>query len=192
VLPRRYNLEHYRRRVLLYDLRKEFRNGTQPQFMASIPSVQRFSQHKLSTVGVITEIQPVVDFAPIFGALSNRCSPFPRIHAPDHNIHSVQPSFGVEPFRNSSQSRPQNRLSRLTRTTDLYRPISDWLKGCCTQFVGELTLDRAKCPGSLLDVRMPGVPDADTAILRDCASVTAASHHKHAHFEPQQFRVDMM
>jgi hypothetical protein len=87
--------------VLPDDFGKEFRNCAQPQSVPSIPSIQRFPKDKLSTVGVVAKVQPIINFAPLFGAFSDRCSRFPRIDAPDHNIHAVQASFEVEPFRNS-------------------------------------------------------------------------------------------
>ena len=111
--------------VALDHFREQFRNCTQPKSMPSVPSIQRFSQNELSAIGVVAQVQPVVDFTPTLRALRDRCSRFPGIHTPDHNIHPVQSSFGVEPFRIPSQSRPQNRFNRLARTTDLYRPISD-------------------------------------------------------------------
>jgi hypothetical protein len=80
---------------------EEFRNSAQPQSVPPIPSIQRFSKDKLPAIGVVAKVQPIINFAPVFGAFSNRCSRFPRIDTPDHNIHTIQPSFGVEPFRNS-------------------------------------------------------------------------------------------
>ena len=74
---------------------EEFGNRPQPEPVPPIPSIQRLSKNKLSTVGVIAQVQPVVHFAPIFRALCNRGARFPRVDTPDHDIHLIQPSLGV-------------------------------------------------------------------------------------------------
>ena len=106
-------------KISLNHFGEEFGNRPQPELVSPIPSVQWFSKYKLSTVGVVAKVKPVVHFTPILRAFSNRCSRFPRIDTPDHNIHPIQFSVGSSRSGIPSQSRPQNRFNRLARTTDL-------------------------------------------------------------------------
>ena len=61
---------------------------------------------------------------------------------------------------------PQKRFSLLAITSDLYRPISDWEKGCLTQLVEEMRSPSTKmtlrpgCPSARRDWLMYGKPPA--------------------------------
>jgi len=57
---------------LLYSLGKELRNRAQPRPVPPIPSIQRFPKDKLSAVGVVAKVKPIINVAPLFGAFSNR------------------------------------------------------------------------------------------------------------------------
>ena len=103
----------------LDDFREEFRDRTQPEPVSPVPSIQRLSKHKLAAIGVVAQVQPIIHFAPILGALCDCRARLPRIDTPDDDIDAIQPSFGVEALRNPCQSSPQNRFNRLARTTDL-------------------------------------------------------------------------
>ena len=52
---------------------------------------------------------------------------------------STMPSvFSVKSLVEAHHFSPQKRFSLLAMTSDLYRPISDWEKGCLTQLVEEI------------------------------------------------------
>ena len=48
-----------------------------------VPSIQRLPKHKLTAVGVVAQIQPVIDFTPVLCALCNGCASFPSVDTAD-------------------------------------------------------------------------------------------------------------
>src|SRR5581483_11359418 len=80
---------------------EEFGNRAEPEPVAPIPSIQRLSEHILPTVGVVTQVQPVIHFAPIFRALCDGRSCLTRVDTADYDVHAVQAPFHVKPFGNS-------------------------------------------------------------------------------------------
>ena len=64
--------------------------------MPPVPAIQGFTEDKLAACGVIAEVHPIVDFAPILSALCDGRSRFPRIDTTNDNIHAVQPAFEVQ------------------------------------------------------------------------------------------------
>lgn len=78
--------------------------GDCPQPKA-LPPVQGFPQDKLSTVGIVDQVQPIIDFAPIFDTPGNRCSgcscirPQRRRETPSPLLSTAQRLQGQVSFR---------------------------------------------------------------------------------------------
>jgi len=75
--------------ISLNHFREEFGDRTQSKPVPPVPAIQGFPQHKLTGVRVVAEIQPVVDFTPILGALRYGCSCFSRVDTADYEVHCV-------------------------------------------------------------------------------------------------------
>ena len=58
--------------ISLNNFRKKFGDGTQPQPVPSVSPVQRLTEHKLSAIRVVAEVEPVIHFTPILGAFRDR------------------------------------------------------------------------------------------------------------------------
>ena len=56
---------------------------------------------------------------PILRALGDCSSCNPCVDATNHDVNTMQPAVRVKVLGIPAQSRPQNRFSRLARTTDL-------------------------------------------------------------------------
>ena len=85
----------------LDDFREEFGDRSQPKPVSPVSSIQRLPKHKLTAVGVVAQIQPVIDFTPILCALCNGRARFPSVNTADHDVHAVQPSFGIQALGNA-------------------------------------------------------------------------------------------
>jgi hypothetical protein len=178
---------------LLYSLWKEFRNRAQPQSLPSIPSIQRFPKNKLPAVGVVAKVKPIINFAPLFGAFSNRCSRFPRIDAPDHNIHAVQPSFGVEPFRDSlpveapEQIQPVSEDYRFVETNfRLTEGLPYAIRGRDDVRIKQSDVKAFRmsvCQKRLMQVGQP---------CSDGTTIAAASNYQYPHSVLQQFGMNLV
>src|SRR6266567_4759437 len=172
---------------------KEFRDRSQPQSVPPIPSIQWFSQHKLSTVGVIAQVQPVIHLTPVFDAFGDRSSCGPCVDAADDNIHTRHFSLWIEPLRNSfpvespEQIQPVGENHRFIQTDlRLAERLAYAVRWRDYVGVEQSDVDAFRvsvCQQCLMEVRQPS---------RNGASISAASHNQHALSVFQQFRMNMM
>src|SRR5580704_3233038 len=102
--------------------------------MTPVPSIQGFSEHELAAVGMVIQVQPVIDLTPFSCALCDCRSRFPRVDTADHDVHAVQSSSSVEPLGNALPIQAPKPI----------QPVGENHRFIETQ-----------------DVRMPAMPDAD-------------------------------
>jgi hypothetical protein len=85
----------------LDDFREKLCDCSQSEPASPVPAIQRLPEHKLSAVGVIAQVQPVVDFTPVLGALCDGRARRPRVDTTDHDVHSVQSAVRIQALRNA-------------------------------------------------------------------------------------------
>lgn len=162
-------------------------------FVGSLNRWVRVSEHELTAIGVVAQVQPVGDLAPIFCALGDGCSRRAGVDAPDHNVHAIEPPFSIQALRNplpvhapekiqtvgendrfvETDLRLTERLAHAVRRRDDVR----------IQQGDVYSLRMAVCQQCLMQVRQPS---------GDCASVPATPYNQHAHFVLQQFGMNMV
>src|SRR5216684_1885660 len=85
----------------LYDFGEKLCDRAQPEPVSPVPSIQGFTQNELTSVGIVAQIQPIIDFTPILCALCDGGSRQTSVDAPNDKIHAVQPSFRIQPLWNT-------------------------------------------------------------------------------------------
>ncbi len=98
--------------------------------MPPVSAIQRLPEHELTAVSVIAQIQPVIDFTPILGALCDSCAGRSRVDAPDHDVHAVKPAFRIKPLWDSLPVKAPEKVQTVgedNRLAESYLGPTKWL-----------------------------------------------------------------
>jgi hypothetical protein len=94
----------------LYDFGEKLCDGSQPEPVSPVPSIQGFTQNELPSVGIVAQVQPIIDFTPFLRALRDGGSRFPSVDTADHHVYAIQPSFRIQPLWNTLPIQPPEEI----------------------------------------------------------------------------------
>ncbi len=127
----------------------------------------------------VAQVKPIVDFAPVLGTPCDGCSGFPPIHAPDHNIHAIQSSFGVQPFRNSLPIEAPEQIQTVGENHRFieanFRLTEGLTHAICRR--NELGIEQSDVEAFRMSVSQECLMQVRQS-CRDCASISAASNNQ--------------
>jgi len=154
-----------------------------PEPAPPVPSIQWFSQHKLTAVRIVAEVQPVIDFAPILCALCNGRARLASVDTADHDVYAIESAFRIQPLWNTlpiqtpEEIQPVGENHRFIETNlRLTERLAYAVRRRDDIRIEQRDVDPFRMSVGqqcLMQVRQPG---------HDRASVAATADDQHAHF----------